>query len=65
MDSLAKGYKRAIDKIQGPMAKTDFRTEIRIFRPKKMYTSWSKPCSSHDQAKLCKEKVPFSQINTF
>ena len=28
--------------------KTDFRAENRLFGPKKTYTSWCKPCSSHN-----------------
>ena len=40
-----------------------FGQKSESFGPNKTFTSRSKPCSSHDQAKFCKEKVPFSQIS--
>jgi len=40
-----------------PYEKTDFRAEIRIFGAKKKTpTFYLQPCSSHDRAKLSKEK---------
>ena len=35
IDCLAKGYKRAIDELRGPLAKMDSWSKIRIYGPKK------------------------------
>ena len=59
MDSLEEGYKRAIDKIQGPMAKTDFRTEIRIFRPKKCTLLGQNHVLATTRQCCAKKKYPF------
>ena len=59
MDSLAKGYKRAIDKIKNQMAKTDFRTEIRIFRPKKCTLLGQNHVLATTRQSCAKKKYPF------
>ena len=57
IDRLAEGYKQAIDKNPGSYSKKRiFGPKSEFLGPIKTFTSRSKPCSSHDRAKLCKEK---------
>ena len=58
IDHLAKGYKRVIDEIRGPMSKNGFGAVIRIFgllNSNHVLATTRQSCA--------KEKVPFSQIN--
>ena len=53
---IPEGYKRAVDKIRGPMAKNGFRAKKRtLLNPNHVLPTTGQSCA--------KEKVPFSQIN--
>ena len=56
MDRLSEGYKRAIDKILGPIAKNGLFWPKSEFLGQKTPISLLYPCSGHYREKLCKYK---------
>ena len=63
IDCLAKGYKRAIDELRGPLAKMDSWSKIRIYGPKKRALLAEDHVLATTGQSCAIKKVPFSQIN--
>ena len=59
MDSLAEGYKRAIDKIQGPMANQIFGPKSEFLGPKKCTLLGQNHVLATTRQSCAKKKYPF------
>ena len=62
IDCLAKGYKRAIDELRGPLAKMDSWSKIRIYGPKKRALLAEDHVLATTGQSCAKKKYPFPKL---